>query len=660
MDGHSPEITKQLFEQLKNLVPEAFADGRLHVEALKRALGEEHVLEKNERYHLDWPGKSAAYKLLQAPSSATLRPQPDLSVNFDTAEHVFIEGENLEVLKVLQKAYFGKVKLIYIDPPYNTGSDSFIYPDRFQESKADYLKRINELDDDGQLMREGFFRKNNKENGHYHSNWLNMMLPRLYLARNLLREDGVIFVSIDDNEVHNLRCVMNEVFGEENFIATIIWQKVYSPKNTARHFSEDHDYILIYARNAENWMPNLLSRTEEMEARYANPDNDPRGPWKPGDISARNYYGAGTYPITCPSGRIINGPPSGRYWVISKARFDSLNMDNRIWWGVNGSNVPSIKRFISEVKQGLVPQTLWTYDEVGHTQEAKKELVSLIDFTNSDVVFNTPKPTRLIKRILQLTTSPGTHQKDGDDVDTYKVCEESGSFSNGGIKAKSTRLIPPPPEIVMDFFAGSATTAQAVLETNMEDGGNRKVVCVQLPEVVSENLTIADIARERIRRVIQKIHDEADLASPAPDNLGFKSFVLAPSNFKQWRGDDIETAEQLAEQLELFVQSEKDGADVGDILYELLLKAGFPLTTPLERLSIPTLEHGNENAPVWRVNNGELLFVLETFNLAMIAPLLTLAPKEIICLDSVFQGSDELKTNLDLQCRDARIRFTCV
>ena len=225
MDGHSPEITQQLLEQLNNLVPEAFADGRLQVEALKRALGEEHVLEKNERYHLDWPGKSAAYKLLQAPSSATLRPQPDLSVNFDTAEHVFIEGENLEVLKVLQKAYFGKVKLIYIDPPYNTGSDSFIYPDRFQESKADYLKRINELDDDGQLMREGFFRKNNKENGHYHSNWLNMMLPRLYLARNLLREDGVIFVSIDDNEVHNLRCLMNEIFGEENFVGVLVWQK---------------------------------------------------------------------------------------------------------------------------------------------------------------------------------------------------------------------------------------------------------------------------------------------------------------------------------------------------------------------------------------------------------------------------------------------------
>ena len=285
--GPSPNPADERRAQLAALIPEAFSEGRLDIAALKRSLGEEAVIEGGERYALTWAGKNAAYKVLQTPSTATLRPQRELSANFDEAQHVFIEGENLEVLKVLQKAYFGKVKLIYIDPPYNTGSDSFIYPDRFQESKEDYLKRINELADDGTLMREGFFRKNSKENGHYHSNWLSMMLPRLYIARNLLREDGVIFVSCDDNEVHNLRCLMNEVFGEENFVATVIWQKVFSPKNSAKHFSEDHDYVLVYSRRAEDWRPALLSRTEEMEARYDNPDDDPRGPWTSGDLSAR-------------------------------------------------------------------------------------------------------------------------------------------------------------------------------------------------------------------------------------------------------------------------------------------------------------------------------------------------------------------------------------
>ena len=621
MDGHSPEITQQLLGQLKNLVPEAFADGRLHVESLKRAIGEEHVLEKNERYHLDWPGKSQAYKLLQAPSSATLRPQSELSINFDTAGHVFIEGENLEVLKVLQKAYFGKVKLIYIDPPYNTGSDSFIYPDRFQESKADYLKRINELDDDGQLMREGFFRKNNKENGHYHSNWLNMMLPRLYLARNLLREDGVIFVSIDDNEVHNLRCVMNEIFGQENFVANIVWQKTYSPANDKKGIDAMHDHLLVYGRSGDMAI-NLLPRTEKQDVAYTNPDNDHRGVWKGVDATRAEHRDYAFYPIKTPSGKEVL-PASGRSWVFTKADLPKLLSENRLWFGKNGESKPAIKRFLTEVQQGIVPTTWWPHEECGHNDESKKELKQLFP---EELPFSTPKPTRLIQRLLMLTTSPNQ-----DDL-------------------------------VLDFFGGSSTTADAVLQINATDGGKRRFILVQLPEKIDnpEYPTIADIARERIRRVIQKIQAEADLASPAPENLGFKSFVLAPSNFKQWRGDDIETAEQLAEQLEMFIQSEKDGAEVGNILYELSLKAGLPLTTPLERLSIPTPEYGNDHATVWRVNDGELLFILDTFHFAMIAPLLALKPKEIVCLDSVFHNSDELKTNLDLQCRDARIRFTCI
>jgi len=617
----SLDVTETRRKTLADLIPEAFSEGRLDISALKRALGEPSLIDGGERYRLDWAGKSDAYKVLQTPSSATLRPQPELSINFDAAQHIFIEGENLEVLKVLQKAYFGKVKLIYIDPPYNTGSDSFIYPDRYQESKEEYLKRINDLTDDGTLMREGFFRKNNRENGQFHSNWLSMMLPRLYIARNLLRDDGVIFISCDDNEVHNLRCLMNEVFGEENFVATVIWQKVFSPKNSARHFSEDHDYLLLYARQGELWTPNLLPRTEEMEARYTNPDNDPRGPWTSGDLSARNYYGEGTYPITCPSGRVIEGPPPGTYWRVSKSKFEELNQDHRIWWGEEGNNIPRLKRFLSDVKQGRVPQTLWGYEEVGHTQEAKKELISLVNFANSDAVFDTPKPTRLIRQMLRLATN----QKNDD--------------------------------IVVDFFAGSATTLQAVLEQNREDSGSRRTLTVQLPEPTEiqdgQLTTIADIARERIRRVIEKIKTEADLEKPVPSTLGVKCFQLTPSNFKQWRGDGIETANELAEQIEMFVDSVKSGAKTDDLLFELLLKFGQPLTTPIEWLDI-------KGQRIAAIHNRSLLFILEGFSFEMIEQLLALKPKEIIALDRVFAKSDELQSNLDLACRDVEVKFTCI
>ena len=619
--GHSPDMAEENRRRLEALLPEAFTEGRLDVAALKRTLGENTVIEGGERYRLDWAGKADAYRVLQMPSTATLRPQRDKSINFDTAQHVFIEGENLEVLKVLQKAYFGEVKLIYIDPPYNTGNDSFIYPDRFQESKEDYLKRVNELTDDGTLMREGFFRKNSRENGHYHSNWLNMMLPRLYIARNLLREDGVIFISCDDNEVHNLRCLMNEIFGEENFVATVIWQKVYSPKNSAKYLSEDHDFVLLYARSALSWTPELLPRTPEMESRYINPDNDPRGQWKPADLSARNFYSLGTYSVTCPSGRVIPSPPSGRYWVVSKEKFEALNIDGRIWWGEDGNNAPAVKRFLSEVKQGRVPQTLWKYEEVGHTQEAKKELISLVDFPNSDAVFDTPKPTRLIRRMLQLGTSS----------------EE--------------------PALIMDFFAGSGTTLEAVLRQNAEDGGQRQCILVQLPEPLDQAAEglgdITDIARQRLTKAIESLKSDADLATSVGDDLGYKSFQLTPSNFKPWRGDLIESTEELAAQIEAFVKSEKDGAQVEDILYELMLKFGQELTIPVETLDVA-------GTRVFAIRDRRMLFVLDGFSEPMIDALIALKPDEVIALDSVFHDSDELKTNFDLQCRDAGVKFTCI
>src|SRR5690606_2596287 len=336
LDLRSHDIVADKRAELLRLFPEVRTEGdKIDFDKLRLALGEA-VDVGRERFGLTWPGKAACFKAIQTPSLGTLRPAPEESVNFDTTENLIIEGDNLEVLKLLQKSYLGKVKMIYIDPPYNTGND-FIYPDDYSESLRTYLEYTGQVDAEGKR-----FSTNTDTDGRFHSKWLNMMYPRLYLARNLLREDGVIFVSCDDNEVHHLRLLMSEVFGEENFIASVIWQKVYSPKNSARHFSEDHDYIVVYARQAEVWRPELLPRTEEMEARYDNPDNDPRGPWKPGDLSARNYYSEGTYPVTCPSGRVIQGPPPGRYWVMSKEKFDELNRDGRIWWGKDGNNAPAI------------------------------------------------------------------------------------------------------------------------------------------------------------------------------------------------------------------------------------------------------------------------------------------------------------------------------
>src|SRR5664280_1515779 len=296
MDGKSLNITEEKLGQLKVILPEAFTENKIDWEKLKAALGDD-IEFKNERYVLNWAGKSDAFRSLQSPSTDTLVPCSEESINFDKTGNIFIEGENLEVLKVLQKAYFGKIKMIYIDPPYNTGNDNFIYPDKFAESKEEYLNRIGDKDETGLVSREGLFRKNSKDSGHYHSNWLSMMYPRLFLARNLLRDDGVIFVSIDDNEVHNLRLLMNEVFGEEKFVDCVIWQKKYGPANDAKQISETHEYILLYAKSAENWKPILIDRSDEQLAAFKNPDNDHRGIWRASDLSARSYSASCDYPI---------------------------------------------------------------------------------------------------------------------------------------------------------------------------------------------------------------------------------------------------------------------------------------------------------------------------------------------------------------------------
>lgn len=369
-----------------------------------------------------------------------LEPDPALSCGAAPWRNLIIEGDNYDALRNLVSTHAGEVKLIYIDPPYNTGRKDFVYNDSFFDSTNRYR----------------------------HSTWLEFMYQRLRLAKDLLAKDGVIFVSIDDNELFNLGLLMNKVFGESNHIANVIWQKVYSPKNTAVHFSDDHEYVLVYAASRDIWRPNPLPRSAEQDKAYKNPDNDPRGPWKPGDLSARNYYGEGRYLITCPSGRVIDGPPAGRYWVVSQARFNELNADNRVWWGKDGSNIPAQKRFLSEVKQGVVPQTLWTYDAVGHTQDAKKQLNEILPKERNDDVFSTPKPLQLMDRILRLATKPG--------------------------------------DLVLDFFAGSGTLAQAILQLNKEDGGERRFILVSSTEATQDepdkNLC-RDVCAARVSRAAE-------------------------------------------------------------------------------------------------------------------------------------------------------------
>ncbi len=617
VEAATPDPTEQRRAQLAALMPEAFSEGKLDVAALKRTLGEAAVIDGGERYALNWAGKSDAYKVLQTPSTATLRPQREQSMNFDEAQHVFIEGENLEVLKVLQKAYFGKVKLIYIDPPYNTGSDSFIYPDRFQESKEDYLRRINDLADDGTLMREGFFRKNSKEGGHYHSNWLSMMLPRLYIARNLLREDGVIFVSCDDNEIHNLRCLMNEVFGEENFVAQFIWKaRQFTDARALTKVSTDHEYLVAFGRTPDF----SLRGIDRDESKFANPDADSRGPWM-----SRSMLGLATkdlrpnlhYDVIEPNSGRRFPPNAATGWRYSRDKMENMIVEGRVLFPSKEDGRPREKKFRSEMQSEFI--SFRTVIDDVHTADGTQEVRALFGAE----VFSFPKPSALIAKIAE--------QVLGDQ------------------------------DIFLDFFAGSASSFDAISRLNARNGAVRKAILVQLPEAVAAGSeaakagfsAISDIGRERMRRVIARDTGEFDLAAMGDTMVGFKSFVLAPSNFKQWRGDGVDTVEQLSEQIRLFAKSEKQGAQVEDVLYELLLKFGQDLATPVKSLDVA-------GSPVFAIDGGKMLFVLHSFAEEMIQPLVDLKPRELIAIDGVFNDSDMLKTNLVLQCRDAGIRFTCI
>jgi adenine-specific DNA-methyltransferase len=587
----SMDTSGDRIDALQKVFPEVFREGRIDFDVLRRVLGD--WLEPGpERFGLTWPGKAECMRVIQEPSIGTLVPMEDDSVDYDATHNVIIEGDNLEVLKLLQKAYYGKVKLIYIDPPYNTGKE-FIYPDNFKEGLADYLRYS------GQVDEEGFRLSANAEtDGRYHSKWLSMMYPRLFLARNLMDAGGSIFVTIDDTEVGHLRDVMDEIWGEENFVAVIAWQKVFAKKNKAL-VSGSHDHILVYAKDLAQWSRNLLPRDDEQAAAFKNPDKDPRGPWQSVSFSVQSEDSerrkAYRYEVTLPSGRKV-GPPPGRHWNGLPNRYDELVGDNRIWFGQSGDNPPRVKTFLSEVQDGIVPDSWWRHEDAGNNQEAKKEILDL--FGESEP-FSTPKPTRLIRKMIQIAT----------DKDS----------------------------LVLDFFAGSGTTAHAVMAENLVDGGNRRCLLVQLPEATgrADYPTIASITRERVRRAAKSLGSE--LGSRSAD-LGFRAYMLAASNFGVW-DSEADGTEQLADQLKLAVEHIVEGGNEASILTELLLKAGYPLTAPTEVLNLT-------GVTVYSVAGGALLVCLAgNLTIDLFEAMVEQDPAMILVLDAGFSGSDELKVN---------------
>jgi len=516
---------------------------------LKQELSSVIVEGPDERYQFTWPDKKKSILLANAPISKTLRPCKEESVGKDgtpggwDSENLYIEGDNLEVLKLLQETYLGKIKMIYIDPPYNTGSD-FVYEDDFAQSADEYLANSGQFDKEGNRLV-----KNMDSNGRFHTDWLNMIYPRLKLAKDLLTDDGVIFISIDENEIENMKKVAGEVFGFQNFVGAVIWERAFAPKNDAKYFSDSHDYIVVYAKNLLEFKIGKLPRTEEANSRYKNPDNDPRGPWTSGDLSVKTYNKNTDYPIETPSGRIVN-PPNGACWRVSKDRFEELVKDDRIYFGESGENVPRLKRFLSEIQDGMTPTTLWKYEEVGHNQEGRQELKKLFDDRG---FFDGPKPTRLLNRVL---TIANTNEND----------------------------------IILDFFSGSATTAHSIMQLNAEKNGNRKFIMVQLPEEIDEKSeaykagyhNICEIGKDRIRRAGKKIKDESPLTTQDLD-VGFRVLKCDTSNMKDVYYNPSEYSISLFDTLE---DNIKEDRTAEDLLFQVMLDLGILLSSKIEETEI--------------------------------------------------------------------------
>ena len=617
-------FTKNKILQLKTLFPEAFCEEQIDWEKLKLILGADNLAHQNERYQLNWAGKTDAYRTLQAPTFNTLSPCRAESVDFDGTRNLFIEAENLEALKILQKAYAGSVKMIYIDPPYNTGSDSFIYPDKFSETREEYARRVGDKDADGYLKRDGVFqgawRKNSKDSGHYHSNWLSMMLPRLHLARTLLRDDGVIFISIDDNEQAQLKLLCDEVFAKENFIADFIWNNKYTVSNDT-DVSYQHEHIICYAKNRDIFSLALLPRTEKQDASYKNRDNDPKGAWKATPIHARSGTANSLYEIEFPNG-IKWSAPQGRYPRYSKQRLLELFHEGALYFNKNGG--VDKKTYLSEVRGGVTCGTVWSYEEVGHSHGNNEELAEIME----KGVFSDPKGINLLKKILWLS----------------KLNDDS---------------------IVLDFFAGSGTTAHSVMQFNSENPDKAiSYICIQLAEAVMEKEnkaaydfcqslgvppTIAEIAKERIRRAGKQVSD--GLKDGQSVDTGFKVFKLSESSFKQWR--QLENGADLEKQLRLAIDSVAEHAIPENMVYELMLRLGCKLTSPVE----------HKNGVYWVTDEDtgkRIALLLEAADQTLIDDVIAAAPAKVVALDKWFDGNDALKSNTVLQMKDAGIVFECV
>jgi len=602
----TPNLADGNFAALSRLFPNAVTETIDENGAVVRAIDADVIAQeintrvvagREERYQFTWPDKRKSVLAANAPIAAALRPCREESVDFDTTENLYIEGDNLDVLKCLRETYLNKVKMIYIDPPYNTGND-FVYEDDFAGDAGEFLSRDGQFDEQGNRLV-----KNLDSNGRFHTDWLNMMYPRLRVARDLLTEDGVIFISIDDNEVQNLRKVCDEIFGAGNFVSQLGWQKVYSPKNQAQYFSNDYEFVLCYARNLEKFSLNDLPRTAEMNARYRNPDNDPRGDWKAGDCVGSGERKNGHYDVTSPTGKVFD-VPQGKHWVYAPETMQALIADNRIYFGKDGNSIPSVKQFLSEIG-GRKASSLLMYSDYGHTDMAKKDLIKLFNELEK-VPFPTPKPIKLIKMLVMLGSNDG--------------------------------------DIILDFFAGSATTAQSVFELNVEQSTRRRFILVQTgTELLDDNPgaeaiglhTISDVAKERIRRAGKKIKSEAGLTAQDLD-IGFRVLKLDSSNMK----DVYYTPEQYEQKgfdLEGFKDNIKPERTDEDLLFQVMLDLGIPLSAKITQ--------GTETpngSRIFNVNDNYLIACFGSVDTALITEIAKKHPYYAVFRDSSFISDSSL------------------
>ena len=610
----TPDLTSENIEKIAALFPNCITEmldeerstpekkvykRAVNFELLKQMLSPD-VVDGDEAYEFTWVGKKAAIVEANKPIRKTLRPCVAESKDWDTTENLYIEGDNLEVLKLLQESYLGKVKMIYIDPPYNTGND-FIYADDFKMESEEWKVESGEWSEEGDRLF-----KNTDTNGRFHSDWCSMIYSRLLLARNLLTDDGVIFISIDDNEQENLKKICDEVFGGQNFVAQLVWERAFSPKNDARFISNSHDYVLMYAKNITQFVIGRLPRTEEANARYSNPDNDPRGVWMSSDISVKTYNAECDYPITAPSGRVIE-PPAGRCWSLSKKAFLERLQDNRIWFGPDGNGVPRIKRFLTDLKhEGMAPTSIMFFKDVGHSQEGAQEVSKLLD----GGFFSGPKPQRLMQRLLTLAN----------------------------LKTDS---------VVLDFFSGSASTAHAVLSKNAEDGGHRKFIMVQLPEKCDEASeaykagykNICEIGKERIRRAGEKIlkeqlaNNNSTLNSPNSKlDIGFRVLKLDSTNMKDVYYAPCDYDQGFLPQMESNIKDDRTDLD---LLFGCLIEWGLPLSLPYKSEQLG-------GCTVHTYNDGDLIACFDA-NVpeSVVKEIAQRKPLRAVFRDSGFESSPE-------------------